>query len=179
MTILLSHGRSGHKNDDFMMEVKKHLDDAGVKYVDYNFSYVDSNKNPTIEKLVEEQNRQLEKIDDEVVLIGKSIGARVSAENYSHDKVIGIVALGFPMSKKKDTSKVLYDVDKSMLIINGDKDFLVNQPVLDKILESNSNINEHKIPGNHSFYNSWGDQKSLKKNMATAMGYVMDFLEKL
>jgi len=160
---IFAHGAGAGMEHDFMTAVAKGLVEQGIRVVRFNFPYMikraeDGKKRPPdrASKLLEAYSEVIAHFAySPVVIGGKSMGGRMSSLLAENELVAGIACLGFPFhppgKPEKYKGKHLADIEKPMLILQGERDTFGKREEFDDFVLS-SQIKVSFLPdGDHSF----------------------------
>ena len=131
--LLLAHGAGAGMDTPFLEYYAQGMVRSGITVIRFCFPYMHTirktkkRRPPDRWPVLQECFRtEIEHIDGEVVIAGKSMGGRVASTLTSHKKVRGCICLGYPFHppKKHDKLRIAHlgDIEKKMLIIQGSRD---------------------------------------------------------
>ncbi|ABM02396.1 hydrolase with alpha/beta-hydrolase fold [Psychromonas ingrahamii 37] len=135
---VFAHGAGAPANADFMEKIAVGLALRGIRVARFNFAYMqqridNGTRRPPerAEKLVVQFGQLIAKLNQPMVIGGKSMGGRIAsllAAELADDKVKGIVCLGYPFHPvgKPETLRTAHlpSIQQKMLIIQGERDKL-------------------------------------------------------
>ncbi|PKH02484.1 alpha/beta hydrolase [Psychromonas sp. MB-3u-54] len=135
---VFAHGAGAPANADFMEIIATGLALRGIRVARFNFAYMQQRvdagtRRPPAraEKLVVEFVQLIAKLNQPMVIGGKSMGGRIGsllAAGPANDKVKGVVCLGYPFhpAGKPETLRTAHLplIKQKMLIIQGERDKL-------------------------------------------------------
>lgn len=132
---VFAHGAGAGKDSDFMNSVAQQLAEKGVNVYRFNFEYMQkalklNRRHPPnkIDQLCAYFNQVIEQTPSDLPLFigGKSMGGRVASMILSQSKAQGTICFGYPFHPpgKQDKLRIahLQDLDKPMLILQGERD---------------------------------------------------------
>ncbi|HET9418422.1 MAG TPA: alpha/beta family hydrolase [Chthoniobacterales bacterium] len=168
---LFAPGAGAASSHPWMRRWKEQLSTQGeVKTFDYDYMREGRKRPDPLPRLIERHRQALAearaKTSAPIVLIGKSMGARVGCHLALQESVSGIICLGYPLCGSGDQSKlrdkVLLDLRTPILFVQGTRDPLCPLDLLDAVRANMSVPNFlHVVEG--------GDHSLLvrKKDLAT------------
>ena len=139
VTCVFAHGAGAPMDSEFMQIIAKGLSQIGIRVVRFEFPYMQErrlngkkrppNRQP---ELMECFNQVLELQTGPCVIMGKSMGGRMASilasESIQADKVLGVLALGYPFHPQGKPEKLRIDhlpqVNVPMAIVQGTRDKL-------------------------------------------------------
>lgn len=140
-TLLLAHGAGASMDSSFMNRFAEAAARHGIQAVRFEFPYMAARREggkkappPRAELLIADYERAvarlLDKVDDPILIGGKSMGGRVAAiyggEENLPDRVAGVTCLGYPFhpTGKPDEWRLapLQNCRLPVLILQGDRD---------------------------------------------------------
>lgn len=186
--VILAHGAGANMSHEFMDEISLLLNQLGINVIRFNFPFMDKRlltgkKYPpdrmpkllacyktVVEYVIESHTDKLLPL----YIGGKSMGSRVAATLIASDEILntnhfqqinGVFCLGYPFhpAKKEDKLRLdpLVDANKSVLIVQGERDALGNQ----------TEINSYQLPKHcHCVFLPDGDH-SLKPRVKSGFTY--------
>ena len=154
---LFAHGAGASSSHPWMLRWAELLTKIG-NVVAFDYLYLaEGRKRPDpLPKLIEAHSAALEKARQShagpVVLIGKSMGARVGCHLSLQETVAAVVCLGYPLCGGGDCSKlrdkVLRDLSTPILFVQGTRDSLCPLEVLAGVCGEMHAVNElHVVEG--------------------------------
>ncbi|MCQ9065100.1 alpha/beta fold hydrolase [Vibrio diabolicus] len=160
---IFAHGAGAGMEHDFMAAVAKGLVEQGIRVVRFNFPYMikraeDGKKRPPdrAPKLLEAYEEVIAHFTSQPIVIGgKSMGGRMSSLLAENELVAGIACLGFPFHPPGKPEKFkgdhLANIEKPMLILQGERDTFGKREEFDDFVLS-SQVKVSFLPdGDHSF----------------------------
>ena len=144
---VLAHGAGAGMTHPFMTGVANELSARGIATLRYQFPYMEKrSKRPdspkvaqaTVRAAVAEASRQLPGLP--LIAGGKSFGGRMTSQAQAASPlqgVRGLAFLGFPLhpagAPSSDRAKHLFDVQVSMLFLQGTRDELAHLPLIESL----------------------------------------------
>ncbi|OUS29659.1 hypothetical protein A9Q98_05970 [Thalassotalea sp. 42_200_T64] len=139
-TIIFAHGAGANLDSEFITDFTALLNQRQINVIRFNFPYmqqrlIDGTRRPPnkMDVLVASYLARINQYNESLPLFigGKSMGSRVAAMLTNEDKVNAVFCLGYPFHPQKKPEKLrlepLQQANKSVLIIQGDRDALGNK----------------------------------------------------
>lgn len=192
--VLFAHGAGANKSSDFMQDLAMQVADAGYQVIRFNFPYmranaVDGKRRPPDRqpKLVDDLNQHIQYIKknyqaEKIVLMGKSMGGRMSAIVAAETHVDAVICLGYPFIPLKGGEPRLLPIIEAnapLLIIQGERDKFGNKDQVESWPEVNKAQVYWLKDGDHSFKPRKASGASLEGNMQQASDCIVQFLRGL
>lgn len=161
-TVIITHGAGQGMQSSILAKTASELAERDFRVLRFNFAYLERKSAPSAGGVKELPNL-LEAIDfikgsGNVILVGKSFGARVAANAaLARTEVGALVFYGMPLKGASKTAKPrdwshLAKLTVPMLFVTGDKDQLCPLPQLGEVLATiNAPVSSETVPGDHSF----------------------------
>ena len=137
--LIFAHGAGANMHHPFLEKITHLLNEQNINVLRFNFPYMDKREldgkkyPPNRMPILLECYQEVLVATDNVLPVfigGKSMGGRVAATLAKSEKteVKGVICLGYPFHPAKKPEKLrlepLQDTKKSILILQGDRDFL-------------------------------------------------------
>jgi predicted alpha/beta-hydrolase family hydrolase len=162
--LIIANGAGGNMESEFISRFHQRLCLENIITVKFNFHYQELGKkvpdrnNKCRETYLGVVNYLIhnEKIAAEnIILGGKSMGGRIATQIAGQTGCEKIIVFGYPLHPPGKPDKLrdahLYDLDKKVLIFQGEKDAFGNRDELDPVIKKMKNTRVVYIPqGNHS-----------------------------
>lgn len=188
--LILAHGAGAGSDSPFMQQMAALLKARQIEVLLFDFDYMKVIKETgkrrppeKIEKLEEQYWYQINTQAKDVPLFigGKSMGGRVASRIYAQSLAQGCVCFGYPFHPpgKPDKLRVehLQDLDKSLLILQGERDTFGNQNEVAGYELSNAVEICIIKDGDHSFKPRKASGVTLDENMQKAADATVKFIQ--
>ncbi len=203
--VIFAHGAGANMSHEFMSEISLQLNDSGINVVRFNFPFMDKraltgikyppDRMPKLllcyEAVIRHVVERLAENELPLFIGGKSMGSRVAASIVADpellpanllNKISGVFCLGYPFHPAKKPEKLrlepLFNANKPVLIVQGDRDTLGNQ----------SEIISYQLPehcqcvflqdGDHSLKPRVKSGFTYQEHMNRAAKEIVQFIEK-
>ncbi|ENJ2866855.1 alpha/beta fold hydrolase [Vibrio parahaemolyticus] len=188
---VFAHGAGAGMEHDFMTAVAKGLVEQGIRVVRFNFPYMvkrseDGKKRPPDRalKLLEAYSEVIAHFASSPVVIGgKSMGGRMASLLAEHELVAGIACLGFPFHPPGKPEKFkgdhLASIDKSTLILQGERDTFGKREEFDEFVFSQQVKVSFLPDGDHSFKPRKSSGHTEAGNIALAVEQLSAFINEV
>ena len=140
--VILGHGAGGNMNAPFMNFFHRGIADAGYPCLKFNFFYSEARKKAPDPQhlLISCFEKAIEAMPvDKVLIGGKSMGGRIASYVAAHQKVAGLIFLGYPLHPPGKMDQLrdqhLYSIGKPMLFASGTKDPFARLDLLNQTIE--------------------------------------------
>ncbi len=164
--LVLAHGAGAGMTHQFMESLAQQLYDAGVATLRYNLHYMENGKkrpdppaiaHQTIERVAKYAHEKYP--HHHIILSGKSFGGRMSSQKVAKEDpgfIHGLIFYGFPLHPigKEGTERAdhLKEVKVPMLFLQGTKDKLATQELIEQVVNEHSRADLVMFEGaDHSF----------------------------
>ena len=191
-TFVFAHGAGAGKDSDFMQDVAAKLAEQGINVVRFNFPYMQKSaetgkKRPPDRAPVLEQTF-LDVVDglDEALPIfigGKSMGGRMSTLILSKSKAKAAMCFGYPFHPPGKPEKLrtehLQDMDKPVLILQGERDTFGNQLEVNEYVLSEAVETRFFKDGDHSLKPRKASGLTQEQHINSAVEQCVSFIHRL
>jgi predicted alpha/beta-hydrolase family hydrolase len=158
---VFAHGAGAPSSHPWMQRWIGRLATAGTVFAfDYPYFQGFGRRPDPLPKLVAAHRRALEQArqghNGPIVLIGKSLGARVGCHLALEEEVAAVICLGYPLCGGGDPAKLRAEVLRALsppiLFVQGTRDRLCPLPLLQSVRQEMKTVNEVHIVegGDHS-----------------------------
>ena len=168
---ILAHGAGTPSSHPWMQRWTRRLEKNGT-VIAFDYPYIKNLKRipDPLPKLIAAHREVLRQARQEhhgpIVLIGKSLGARVGCHVALVEKVAGVVCLGYPLcgggNPAKLRAEVLRSLSTPVLFVQGTRDRLCPLPLLESVRQEMSAANKVHIVegGDHSLLVTQAQRKA-------------------
>ena len=191
VTVLLAHGAGAGMDHEFMDDIAKQLSKHDIRVIRFNFPYMvkraeDGKKRPPdrAPKLLadfEKKIVQYRQDSEHLFLAGKSMGGRMASHLVEHEAVTAVMCLGFPFhppaKPENYKGEHLANVDKPILILQGERDTFGTKEECASFIFSES-VKVDFIPdGDHSFKPRVRSGYTENANRALVVKKMVEFIQ--
>ena len=189
-TFLFAHGSGVGMDSPFMEHIANGLAKKGIQIVRFEFPYMKTvretgKKRPpnTMQVLLDSFINEIERLDGNIIIGGKSMGGRIASRVLTESKAIASIALGYPFHPPGRPTKLRVDhlssIAKPMLIVQGTRDpFGKPEENLEQYLSDSSEIH-WLLDGDHSFATRKSSPKTTEENLSAAVEVMERFIKSL
>lgn len=170
--LILAHGAGAGKEHDFMQQMAERLTALQIEVVLFNFPYMQTIKHTGKRRPPDKSEKLLSHFDSVIAqtkatadelptfIGGKSMGGRMASMLLANpsdgsSRVLGAIALGYPFhppgKPEKTRTAHLVELDKPMLIIQGERDTFGTQSEVEGYTLSDTIECAFLVDGDHSF----------------------------
>ncbi|MCL1126031.1 dienelactone hydrolase family protein [Shewanella surugensis] len=192
--VIFAHGAGANMHSEFMEQLAQGVGANDVQVVRFNFPYMranvlDGKRRPPDRavKIILDFNQQIKLLKNKfcpkkVILMGKSMGGRMSAIVAADTSVDGVICLGYPFIPLKGGDPRLAPIVECaapLLVVQGERDKFGNKGAVNTWPEMEK-VNVHWLTdGDHSFKPRKASGLTLEANMALAIAHCQQFIEKI
>ncbi len=188
ITFFFAHGAGAGMGHEFMDDVAKGLASEMVKVIRFNFPYMNRKQREgrnfppdRLPKLLVTYQAYIDRYASRINVIGgKSMGGRVASHLTAHDRVSGVICLGFPFhpsgKPEKFKGEHLSCIEKPTLILQGERDMFGKPDEITSYALS-SLVKVTFIPdGDHSFKPRKSSGFTHDENIKQVCSFITEFL---
>ena len=188
--LLLAHGAGAGMDSHFLEYYTQGMVRKGVTVIRFCFPYMHTirktqKRRPPDrwEVLQESFRKEIDRLEGEAVIAGKSMGGRVASTILSHKNIKGGICLGYPFHPPKKNNKLriahLGTIKKEMLIIQGSRDpFGTKGESLSQYLSESTQMRWLE-DGNHDFVPRKSSGHTWEQHMNQAIEWSAAFIHQL
>lgn len=192
--VIFAHGAGANMHSEFMAQLAQGLGSENVRVVRFNFPYMranalDGKRRPPdrAPKIILDFNQQIEHLTAKfsprkIILMGKSMGGRMSAIVAAQTQVDGVICLGYPFIPLKGGEPRLAPIvecQAPLLVVQGERDKFGHKALVDTWPEMETAHLHWLTDGDHSFKPRKASGKTYDENMALATIYCQQFIEQI
>ncbi|GIU45052.1 dienelactone hydrolase [Shewanella sairae] len=189
--IVLTHGAGANMHHEFMTAMAEGLVTSSTRVVRFNFPYmranaIDGKRRPPdrAPKLIADYALQLSILKQRfqpkrIVLVGKSMGGRMSAILAESLAVDGVICLGYPFIPLSGGEPRLEPIEKCLaplLVIQGERDKFGHKGLVETWAVMDKVQLQWLIDGDHSFKPRKSSGTSLEANLEKAISVAQKFI---